>query len=242
VGFVDQSGAPTVVTDPTITITNSRTGAVVVTAEDMSGTGLPVGSYEYSLFLTDYEEGLYYIRAAAVLGTIPVAIEGSFEVRAPTPDESLIYAVKSRLKDLEPILYELDLPVPKWNPSEIHRELMNALMALNFTGKMATSFNMGDCPRHDLLIDYAFGKVLQSAAILENWNTLRLTDGSANLTIDRVQMLTTMATDTLNRVRQDMESWKKSQRPRIIGQGSSYFPTYIRRAIGFLPNMTQIFG
>lgn len=244
VGFIDQTSTPSALsTPPQLVIVRSQTGLQMASATMTPVIGM-TGRYYHELFLNDWEEGLYQFRAS---GTLPaagpaVSVEGAFMVNAPTPDETLIHWVRSRLKDLDPELYKLDLPIPKWNPSEIARELFNGLLSLNNAGPIQTTYTLADCPRSDLLIDYAWARALQSAAVLENWNSFTMSDGSANLTINRVQALTQMADQALTRFKQDLADWKRSLRPRLIGQGTALFPFSIRRAIGFLPNMKQIFG
>lgn len=247
VGFVDKNGLPTAIkaTSPTpqITITQARTGAAIVSAATMVVSGLPTGHASYDFWSTDWEAGRYTIRATAQLAdNTPVTLEAAFDLFAPTVEETVALRVRSRLKDLDPALYKLDLPIPKWNLEEITYNLQDAIMDLNNSGPMNTQYTLDNCPALQLCVEYAFSKACQSQAVLENFNTMTLSDGSANLNINRAAFFLQLSQNSFANYQQQLKDWKRSLRPRLKGQGTSLFPYQIRRAIGFLPNMKQVFG
>lgn len=248
VGFVDLSGNPAAIkaTTPTpqMTITYTRTGEQKVSAQTMTVAGLGLGHASYSFFSTDWDVGRYYFKATAqlVADNSPVSLEGAFDMFAPSTDETVALRVRSRLKDLEPALYKLDLPIPKWNLNEIIYSLQDAIADINNSGPMNTSYALDNCPRIDLCVEYAYSKACQSQATLENANQMTLSDGSANLNIQRAPFYLQLAQNAFSNYQQQLKDWKKSLRPRLKGQGTALFPYQIRRAIGFLPNMKQVFG
>lgn len=243
--FRDQSQNPvTLDALPEITIVDARAGAyegTKVSAQPMTATGT-TGLYEYVVNLDDYREGLYTVSATGTIGGLSTRAEAAFQVYAPTIEQMLIHRVKSRLHDLEEQLLKLDLPVPKWSEDAIFQELVNGLQDLNGKAPMFTNYDFRTCPRQDLLVLFAFAYSLLSGGILENWNTYTMSDGSANLTLNRAGFLRDVARDSLTRYDAEADKFKKALRPRIKGQGTALFPLQIRRAIGFLPNMKQVFG
>lgn len=247
VGFVDKNGLPTAIKStspiPQITITQARTGAAIVSAQSMSVAGLPVGHASYEFWSTDWEAGRYTMRATAQLAdNTPVTLEAAFDLFAPTVEETIALRVRSRLKDLDPALYKLDLPIPKWNLEEIIYNLQDSITDLNNSGPMMTTYTLDNCPVLNLCVEYAYSKACMSQATLENANTMTLSDGSANLNISRAPFYLQLAQAAFSSYQQQLKDWKKSLRPRLKGQGTSLFPYQIRRAIGFLPNMKQVFG
>jgi hypothetical protein len=228
---------------PTLVVVEARTGVQKISSAMTSGAGS--GVYDLALNIDGWNAGLYRFTASGTItgGTVPVRLEGAFNVFEPTVDQTLVYRVKSRLFDLDARLYKLDLPVPKWNDDMIYQELLSALT--DFNGKppaIAKNYSLSSVPRPDLIIQFAFAQSLLSASILENWNTYTMGDGSANLTINRATFLQGHGTAALQRYDTEATAFSRAWRPRVRGQGTALFPLQIRRAIGFLPNMKQVFG
>lgn len=243
-GFVNQSGgAVDLDAVPNFTAVYSRTRQTQVASTPMTSTGA-TGVYEIILNLDDWAPGTYTFSAVGTIdaGATPVRVEGAFEVTEPTREQMLVQIVKSRLHDLDAQLYKLDLPIPKWSMDEIMYELRMGLSDLNSKPPMSNSrFDMRTAPPH-FLVQFAFAQVLLTESIMENANTFTLGDGSASLTINRAGFMKDLGQAALQRYDNEALAWKKSLRPRFKGQGSSLFPLQIRRAIGFLPNMKQVFG
>lgn len=243
--FLDsQSGAAlTLDSAPLFSVVSARTEDTVLASTAMTGPDL-TGRYYILLTLNDYDPGLYRFVATGTSdsGVTPVRLEGSFNVYEPTLEQTLVFMVKNRLHDLEAELYKLDLPIPKWSEDAIYQELVMGLSDLSTKPPTPNSnLTFTTAPPHHL-VQFAFAQCLLSAAILENWNTYTMSDGSASLNLNRAQLLSSLGQTALQRYDQEAIKWKTSVRPRIKGQGTALFPLQIRRAIGFLPNMKQVFG
>jgi len=246
--FRDKDGNPVDVTSPTLTITEAASGAVRVSAAAMDpGTDHETGIYSYTLESDGWEPGLYYFDFA---GTDETTAGGPYTLAwrttATIEDVSVELAwirfVRISLKDLDATFYKLDLPIRKWEDDELWLALQRALSALNTSGPLQTSFRLNNCPAFDLLITGARLKALEAAVTLEAWNTYSQSDGSASLTIQRAQLLKDIVDSGLAKWQAAVVSWKLSMPPFPIGQGSSVFPFNIRRALGFLPNMKNLFA
>ncbi len=242
VTFVDLNNAPTNLdASPTITITDGSDNTVRVSGAPMTGP-VSAGTYEYTADLTSWGDHLHQFACSGMMAGTTVIIEGAFGVYAPTAEQMLIHMVRSRLFDIEPTLYSLDLPIPKVTDDQVYLELVSAIVAINNDGIYRTSYTLANCPRVDLLVQYAWAKLLQGFAVIENWNTFNMNDGSVSLNLNRAPVFQSLGTNAEESYRKTVETWKKSMRPRLKGQGTALFPLQIRRALSFLPNMKQVFG
>lgn len=242
VQFLDSGGSVlTLDSNPTLVITSARTETVKLSAVTMSGPD-GMGRYTYTLNINDWAEGMYRFVATGKVSGVDHRLESAFNVYAPSRQQQIVFLVKNRLNDLEQQLYKLDLPVPKWSEDQILQEVENGLVELNVMPPMPdANYTFATAPT-PYIVQYAFAQCLLSASILENWNTYTMSDGSANLNINRAQFLQSLGQQALKRFDDVAVAWKKSLRPGVRGMGSSSFPLGIRRAIGFLPNMKQVFG
>lgn len=226
---------------PTLTVTSAFDMVERLSGATMSGP-TTTGIYQYTLDIGTWPEALYKVVSSGQMAGVAVRLQGAFNVYSPTAEQTLILRVRKRLFDIQPELYALDLPVPKVTDDQVYGELLNGLIAINEGGVYHTTHTFATCPRHDLLIQYAWAKILQGFAVAENWNQFSMNDGSVNLTINRAQLFQNMGQSAEDGFRRDVETWKKSLRPRMRGAGTPLYPFQVRRALSFLPNMQQVFG
>jgi hypothetical protein len=241
--FKGVSGEPVDVTSPTVTIASLVDGVTRVSGAAMAALTPPqTGTFEYVMDSVGWTPGLYQIDFTGLDGTTTIAFSAKTYLQEVPVEEEFIRMVRSRLKDFEPTLYKLDLPLHKWSEDEIYLALLTTLNEINIAGPMQTAYTFTTVVPFSLLIVGAVISCLESAIILEAWNTYTHSDGSANITINRAGQLASLASTLRANWQKQLDTFKRSMRPTPIGQGTALFPFNIRRAIGFLPNMKNIFA
>jgi hypothetical protein len=217
------------------------------------------GTYGYVVNPELLEPGYYSVRFSGTLITgetgVPVTgysnitlpqalcVEGQIQVLERTLEMDMTLRVRRRLKDLNTRLYQIDLPVRKWQDDEILDVIFKAVGEINVTPPMATNYTLRTLPSgvEAYVIDMAYADCLESQAVFENANTLTMSDGSANLSLSRAQTYATIAASARTRVDQKLAKWKRSLVPKLYGQGTNQYPFHLRHMISYIPGH-EIFG
>jgi hypothetical protein len=261
--FYDPEGELTNVSSPAMSIYSERMDPSDPDRVQITGTPFNVttGVYGYTLSPSQVDSlgpGLFHVEFTGTLTsglapgapydnvTLPqdLVVCGEFQVQSCTPELAVVLAIRRRLKDLNTRLYRLDLPTQKWTNEEVLDAVEQGIDEINAHGPMKTTFLLSTLPPGVIawVRDIAFAQLLESGAILENWNTYSMGDGSANLNLARANLINQIATATRTRVDQKVAKWKRSLTPDLYGQGTNQYPFQIRHVISFLPNYKNIFG
>lgn len=221
-------------------------------------TNVSVGSYKFVFYPSNMSPGLYNI---VFLGGDPAVIpnygtfkvSGGFQVAQVQREFSMIRDLRHRLQDLNPALYTIiDSAKNVWTDENLLVYLSDAMNEINQT-PTPSSYSLSNFPNTSLVLDGAFVRALQAAAVLEIWNTMQYND-EISFVIDRAPKLQALAKDVEGRYNANREKWKlwwslygddgSGQGAAGTGQwmGELKVPFQISRVLSWLPNMKNVFG
>lgn len=221
---------------------------------EYSLTRLGTGYYKFIFYPINMPPGLYDI---AFMGEDPnptpnygtLLVTGSFLMGLVPPEMNLIRALRHKLQDLNPALYTIiDNTKTVWTDENLLSYILETMNEVNQTPS-PSNYTVANFPACSMILDGAYVRALQAAAVLEIWNTMQYSD-EISFVIDRAPKLQALAAAVEARYNANRERWKMwwslygDDGSAGTGQwmGETKLPFQIARVLSWLPNMQNTFG